>query len=132
MNYYQNIKDELIKNEVNKRVKTFSINRSDLETYYKVGKLLKEAGSRYGDEIIKKYSIKLTNELGKGYSETNLKYYRQFYLYVKSHTLCDDLTWSHYRTLLSLSNDNEINYYINQIKIFNLSTRELKSKIKSK
>ena len=132
MNYYQNIKDELIKNEVNRRVKTFSINRSDLETYYKVGQLLKEAGSRYGDEIIKKYSIKLTNELGKGYSETNLKYYRQFYLYAKSHTLCDDLTWSHYRTLLSLSNDNEINYYINQIKIFNLSTRELKSRIKSK
>ena len=62
----------------------------------------------------------MTNELGKGYSETNLKYYRQFYLYAKSHTLCDDLTWYHYRTLLSLSNDNEINYYINQIKIFNL------------
>jgi len=53
--------------------------------------------------IIKEYSKRLTNELGKGYTETNLKYFRQFYAFLKSHTLCDELSWSHYRTLLSLS-----------------------------
>ncbi len=39
MNYYEEIKRELIDNEVNKRVKDYSKNRSDLITYYNVGKL---------------------------------------------------------------------------------------------
>ena len=48
MNYYNEIKQELINNEIIKRVKDYSKNRSDLNTYYKVGKLLVEAGKRYG------------------------------------------------------------------------------------
>lgn len=79
MNFYQNIKEELIKNETYKRVKDYSKNKSDLKTYYNVGKLLSEAGKKYGEGIIKKYSIRLTSELGKGYTTTNLKYMRQFY-----------------------------------------------------
>ena len=68
MNYYDLIKEQLINNEVVKRVKDYSKNKSDLDTYYKVGKLLVDAGKHYGEGIIKEYSIKLTNELGKGYS----------------------------------------------------------------
>ena len=67
MDYYNNIKDELINNEVYKKVKDYSKNRSDLKTYYNVGKLLSEAGRQYGEGIIKKYSEKLTLELGKKY-----------------------------------------------------------------
>ena len=66
--------------------------------------MLIEAGKHYGEGIIKKYSKRLTNDLGKGYTETNLKYFRQFYMFSKCHTVCDDLSWSHYRTLLSISN----------------------------
>ncbi len=44
MDYYNNIKDKLINNEVYKKVKDYSKNRSDLKTYYNVGKLLSEAG----------------------------------------------------------------------------------------
>lgn len=51
--YYENIKESLINNEITKRVKDYSKNKSDLETYYKVGKLLSEAGKHYGEEIIK-------------------------------------------------------------------------------
>ena len=100
MNYYNEIKNELINNEVNRKIKDYSKNRSDLNTYYNVGKLLSEAGKHYGEGIIKEYSNKLTKELGKGYTETNLKYFRQFYKFSNSHTVCDELTWSHYRTLL--------------------------------
>ena len=71
MNYYNEIKNELINNEINKKVKNYSINKSDLNTYYTVGKLLFEAGNKYGESIIKEYSVKLLNELGKGYSERN-------------------------------------------------------------
>ena len=68
MDYYKKIKEELINNEVNRKVKNYSINRSDLTTYHNVGKMLAQAGKHYGEGIIKAYSIKLTNEIGKGYT----------------------------------------------------------------
>ena len=73
MNYYNEIKNELVNNEVYKKVKDYSKNKNDLKTYYSVGKLLNDAGKHYGDGIIKEYSIKLTEELGKGYNESSLK-----------------------------------------------------------
>ena len=79
MNYYSEIKNELINNEITKKVKDFSKNKSDLTTYYNVGKLLSAAGKHYGEGIIKEYSERLTKELGKGYSVTQLKYTRRFY-----------------------------------------------------
>jgi len=48
LNYYNEIKEEILNNEITKKVKDYSKNRSDLETYYKVGKLLSEAGKHYG------------------------------------------------------------------------------------
>ena len=132
MNYYNEIKQELINNEIYKKVKDYSKNRSDLNTYYNVGKLLVEAGKRYGESIIKEYSKRLTKEFGKGYTVTSLKYMRQFYIFSKGHSLSDQLTWTHYRKLLPIKKDNEIEYYINIIKQQNLSVRELENKIKSK
>jgi len=60
MNYYNEIKEELISNEINKKVKDYSKNKYELQKYYNVGKLLLEAGKHYGEGIIKEYSIKLT------------------------------------------------------------------------
>ena len=132
MNYYDEIKNELVNNEINRKIKNYSINRSDLNTYYNVGKMLSEAGKHYGEGIIKEYSKRLTEDLGKGYTETNLKYFRQFYYFSKSHTMCDDLIWPHYRTLLPLKNEKEIEYYIYICKNQRLSVRMLKIKIKNK
>ena len=133
MDYYVEIKEELIKNEVYKKTKDYSKNRSDLQTYYNVGKMLSEAGKHYGEGIIKEYSKKLTNELGKGYTITNLKRMRQFYLMIeKGATLWHQLSWSHYRELLPLKDINKINYYIEMVKNGNLTQRKLKEKIKSK
>ena len=107
-NYYTEIKDLLINNEINRKVKQYSINKSDINTYYEVGKLLVDAGKHYGEGIIKKYSIKLTNELGTGYSVTNLKRIRQFYIiFEKSPALTDQLSWSHYCELLPIKDINE-------------------------
>lgn len=132
MNYYNEIRECLLNNEVNKKVKNYVINKSDLNTYYKVGKMLSEAGKCYGEGIIKNYALRLTRELGKGYTTTNLKYFRQFYIFAKGHTLCDKLNWSHYRTLLSLNDNNEINYYVDITISNNLSVRQLREKIKAK
>ena len=132
MNYYREIKQELINNEITKRVKDYSKNRSDLNTYYNVGKLLSEAGKHYGEGIIKEYSKRLTNELGKGYTVTNLKYMRKFYNLLKSQPVADQLTWSHYVELLSIKDINKINYYIKITIDQNLSKRQLREKIKNK
>lgn len=133
MNYYEDIKKELINNDINRKVKTHSINKSDLTTYYNVGKTLSEAGKCYGESIIKEYSKKLTNELGKGYGVSNLKRFRQFYLMIeKGATLSHLLTWSHYIEIIPINNVTIINYYINICIYQNLSVRELRNKIKNK
>ena len=133
MNYYEEIKNEFINNEINKKVKNYLINRNDLETRYNVGKLLSEAGKKYGEGIIIEYSKKLTIELGKGYNVTNLKRYRQFYLLIqKGATLSHQLSWSYYSELIPLKNINVINYYINLCETHVISVRQLREKIKSK
>ena len=132
MNYYNEIKNELINNEINRKVKNYSINRSDLDTYYNVGKILSEAGSHYGDGIINEYSKRLTNDLGKGYSKRNLWLMLRFYEFKeKMQTVSAQLSWSHYCELLSFENVDKINYYIELTKINNLSVRQLRDKIKS-
>ena len=133
MNYYSEIKNELINNEITKKVKDYSKNKSDLTTYYNVGKLLSEAGKHYGDGIINEYSKGLTNELGKGYSKRNLwLMLRLFKLREKMQTVSALLSWSHYVELLSIDNIDEINYYIMITEQQNLSVRQLREKIKNK
>lgn len=124
MNYYNEIKNELINNETYKKVKDYSKNRSDLKTYYNVGKLLSDAGKHYGEGIIKKYSERLTLELGKKYNYRNLFNMRQFYIIFKNekmNALRSQLSWTHYRELIKLKNINEIKYYINVAEKQNLT-----------
>ena len=135
MNYYREIKNELINNEINKRIKNYSINRSDLNTSPNVGKMLSEAGKHYGEGIIKEYSKKLINDFGKKYSARILYKMLKLYKYISNQkvpTLSAKLTWSHYDELLKISNNNKINYYITIIEEKNLSIRQLREKIKNK
>ena len=132
MNYYNEIKNELINNEINRTVKNYSINRSDLYTYYNVGKLLLEAGKNYGEGIIKEYSIKLTNNLNIKYDVSTLNKMRKFYnLIEKMATLSPNLSYSHYVELLPYDNLTKIRYYIKIVEEENLSVRQLRERIKS-
>ena len=118
MNYYNEIKEQLINNEIIKRVKDYSKNKCDLETYYSVGKLLVEAQggeerAKYGDNLILEYSKLLIQEVGKQYNSRTLRRMRQFYLMFRNwSTVSTKLTWSHYAELLGLSDITIINYYI--------------------
>ena len=132
MNYYNEIKTKLIENENYARIKDYSKERYKLNTYYEIGKILSKAGKHYGEGIIKEYSKKLTKDLNKGYSVTSLKYMRRFYEYAKSQPVVDQLSWSHYTILLSITDNNKIKYYINQSIKLNLIKRELKEKIDAK
>ncbi len=138
MKYYEIIKETLIKNEIYKKVKDYSKNKSDLNTYYEVGRLIVkaqggEARAKYGNRLIKEYSEKLTKELGKGYTERNLRNMRMFYIkFKKWHAVRTELTWTHYRVLLSLNDSKAIEYYMNVAVFQNLSYRELRERIKTK
>ncbi len=131
MNYYNAIKNELINNEINRKVKNYSINKSDLNAYYNVGKLLLDAGNQYGESIIKEYSLRLTEEFGSGYSQRNLRNMRQFYkVSQKWQTLSAKLSWSHYCEIIWFD-DNKFQYYVKTIELNNLSIRQLRERIKS-
>ena len=137
-NYYDEIKETLVKNEIYKKVKDYSKNKSDLKAYFEVGRLIVEAQggekrAKYGNKLIKEYSERLTRELGKGYKVSNLKNMRQFYLiFKKRQALPGELTWSHYIELIRLNSMKEIDYYIYITRVQNLSYRELHERIKSK
>ena len=79
MNYYNEIKKKIIDNEIYLKVKDYSKERNTVITYFEIGKLLYEAGSKYGESIIEKYSNKLMNEVGKKYNKRTLFRMRQFY-----------------------------------------------------
>ena len=135
MDYYEEIKNKIIDNETYERVKDYSKERHRVITYFEIGKLLNEAGGKYGDNIINEYSKKLVVEVGKKYNRRTLFRMRQFYRTFsneKVSPLVTQLTWTHYLVLLSVKDSNAVNYYIDQIFKKNLSKRQLEEVIKSK
>lgn len=133
MNYYDEIRNKIIDNEIYSKVKDHSKERNTVITYFEIGRLLKEAGGKYGDNIIDEYSKKLIVEVGKKYNRRTLFRMKQFYNVFsneKVSTLWTQLSWSHLRLLFSLNNE-QINYYINITVERNFAVRELENKIKS-
>ena len=134
MNYYNEIKNKLIDNEVYSKIKDYSKERHKVITYFEIGKLLNEAGGKYGDNIIDEYSKKLVVDVGKKYNRRTLFRMKQFYTVFndeKVTTMLTQLTWSHYLLLLSFKDYDEIIYYINIAKDNNLTQRQLQEKIQS-
>mgnify|MGYP003299938167 CR=1 FL=1 len=135
MNYYNRIKENLIKCEIYDRAKDYSKDRNKVNVYFEIGKLLSEAGKEYGKNIIKQYSEKLMVEVGKKYNERTLYAMRKFYEKFsnqKLNPLGSKLSWSHYRELLAIKSIDAIQYYIEICQKNNLSKRQLQDKIKNK
>lgn len=134
VNYYNEIKNKIIDNEVYAKVKDYSRERNKVITYFEIGRLLTEAGGKYGDNIIDEYSKKLILEVGKKYNRRTLFRMKQFYNVFsneKVSTMLTQLSWSHYLLLISLNDYNEIIYYIRVAKDNNLSQRQLQKRIKN-
>ena len=135
MNYYEEIKNKIIDNETYERVKDYSKERHRVITYYEIGKLLNEAGGKYGANIIKQYSEKLVIEVGTKYNERTLRRMRQLYLLFKKQKwspLATKLSWSHYSEVLSIKDEEKLMYYINVCINRNLSKMKLREIIKNK
>ena len=135
MNYYNEIKERLIKSEIYDRAKDYSKDRHKVSVYFETGKLLSEAGKEYGKNIIKQYSESLIIEVGKKYNERNLRYMRQFYEIfssIKWNPMGSKLSWSHFRELWIVKNIDAIMYYIDICERNNLTRRQLQERIKNK
>ena len=134
-------KKELIKlvekTEVNKGYHDYFKNKDLVNNYFEIGRLLVEAQggeerAKYGNGLIKEWSIELTEKYGKGYNYTNLCRFRQFYInFGNIATVSQQLTWSNICLLLPIKNVNKRNYYINMCIKKNLSSRALEKEIKN-
>lgn len=135
--FYENILN-ILKSSREKVLKT--VNVTMVKTYFEIGRLILEEEQKgeyratYGKELLKKLSIRLTKEFGKGFSETNLKQMKTFYdVYKIRQTLSDEfnLSWSHYLILMRISNVEERQFY--EIEAFNnnWSLRELRRQLDS-
>lgn len=121
------------------RKKAFhSVNSVIVNTYWQIGKQIIEfeqqgkEKAEYGSFLLDRLSKDLKTEYGKGFSRTNIVYIRLLYLkYQKSQTLSDQLSWSHYVELLSITDDLERKFYATQSVKENWSVRELKRQINS-
>ncbi|MDP2238215.1 MAG: PDDEXK nuclease domain-containing protein [Bacteroidales bacterium] len=117
-----------------------SVNSTMVQTYYKIGRLIvdeEQQGkekAKYGQNLINALSKRLSDEFGKGFSATNLKQMRSFYLtYSKGQTVSDEfrLSWSHYLKLMRIDDENERKFYeIESIKN-NWSNSELQRQLDS-
>jgi len=115
-----------------------AVNDAMVQTYWHIGKLIVEneqSGKQragYGEELIIQLSKKITAEYGKGFTETNLKYMRQFYsVFEKSHALRGELSWTHYRLLLKVEREDARMFYMQEAIECNWSTRTLERQVNS-
>jgi len=117
-----------------RRTAVQSINKTIVDTYFEIGRLIVEeeqngkSKAEYGQNLIHELSQKLTTEFGKGFSTTNLKQMRTFYLtYSKGQTVSDEfrLSWSHYIMLMRIDNVEERKFYEIETAENSWSLREL-------
>ena len=106
-----------------------------VEAYWNIGKsIIEEQGgnekAEYGAGLIQELSKQMTQDFGKGFTVTNLKYMRQFYLmFPNGHALRDELSWTHYRLLIKVENDNAREFYMQEAVKSQWSTRQLERQI---
>ncbi|MGN0070203.1 MAG: YhcG family protein [Atopobiaceae bacterium] len=112
-----------------------AVNSAMVQAYWEVGRRIVdeqggESRAAYGKALISELSRRLTEDFGRGFTATNLKYMRQFYLaFPKGHTLCDELTWSHYRTLSRVSDPKARAWYEREAAVQGWSVRTLERNI---
>lgn len=123
--------------EARQKVRT-AVNSAMVFTYWHIGKLIVEdeqsgeVRAEYGKAVLQELAAKLTEEFGKGFTLSNLKYMRLFYQkFPNGHAVSDQLNWTHYRHLLKVENEDARNWYVKEAVSENWSTRALERQINS-
>ncbi|MGL5891394.1 MAG: PDDEXK nuclease domain-containing protein [Bacteroidia bacterium] len=109
-----------------------------LHLYWEIGRLIVEDEQQgmsravYGKYVLRKLSERLTFEFGKGFDETNLRNIRQFYLSFEIRdALRHELSWTHYRMLSRIENQQAREFYAAQTAENGWDTRTLQRNISS-
>lgn len=112
-----------------------AVGQVSITTYWNVGRRIVEeeqdgkARAEYGSQLIPMLAEQLTQEYGNGYGRRNLAYYRQLYLMFNNleilHTRVQNLTWSHIRRILSVTNQQARDWYLTAASEGMWSVREL-------
>ena len=138
MNYLNNIKNLIEDDIVFQNKSRLHEENHKVNTYFEIGRLIAEAQggetrAKYGNGLIKEWSKELTLVYGKGYDISNLKRMRKLYLiFQKGGAVPHQLTWTNLSILLPIKDEFKRNYYTNLCIKQNLSSRQLKTKIKNK
>lgn len=108
-----------------------------VEAYWNIGKsIIEEQGgnekAEYGTGLLKELSKQMTQDFGKGFTVANLKNMRQFYLtFPNGYALRSELSWTHYRLLMRVENENAREFYMQEAVKSQWSTRQLERQINS-
>lgn len=113
-----------------------AVDRVQVQTCWEIGRHIVEfeqggeARAAYGKKLLPRLAESLTREFGKGFDASNLRYMRLFY---KAFPMCDalrhELSWTHYRTLLRVSNAEARIWYMNESALQNWNVRALDRQI---
>ena len=113
-----------------------AVNFAMVTAYWNVGRLIVEDEQKghiraeYGKAILADLSKRLTDEFGKGFDERELRRIRQFYLvFPKWDALRPELTWTHYRLLIRVQNEQARLWYMNEAAEQTWSSRQLDRQI---
>ena len=130
---YSEIKDALL---LSRKQAYNAVNTAMVQAYWQIGRIIVEheqngsLRAEYGKAVLQGLSERLTEEFGKGFTVTNLKYMRQFYTaFPNSHALRGELTWTHYRALLRVENEDARKWYIEECIRSGWSSRQLERQI---
>lgn len=115
-----------------------AVNSAMVQAYWEIGRIIVEEEQQgrpradYGEALIPALAKRLTAEFGKGFTENNLWYMRQFYLiFPNLHALRGELSWTHYRLLLKVEKEEARSFYLQEAVRANWSTRELERQVNS-
>lgn len=112
-----------------------AVNTAMVQAYWEIGEQIYLAcgendRAEYGAGLLKYLSEQLTAEFGKGFAIANLKNMRQFYrAYPNRYTLCSELSWSHYRVLMRISDEKRREWYTDECAKSGWSVRQLERQI---
>ena len=112
-----------------------AVNSAMVQAYWEIGEQIyiacgENERAEYGKGLLRYLSEKLTAEFGKGFTVANLRNMRQFYMmYQKRYTLCSELSWSHYRILMRISDDKRRAWYTEECAKSGWSVRQLERQI---
>lgn len=115
-----------------------AVNQAMVQAYWQIGRIIVEEEQKgrkragYGEALIAELARRLTKDFGRGFTERNLWYIKRFYLtFPNVNALRSELSWTHYRLLLQVENEEARNFYLIEAVNNNWSTRELERQINS-